>query len=73
MWARFVATELKLTKRPPGEIASASRPLAPFPSTPAVETLIRAVVWSLVSRTNTSATPFPSPATRFDALETNAT
>ena len=53
--------------------ANAGLVLAPFASVPPVATLARVVVFVRRSRTNTSATAFASPATRFVATLSNAT
>ena len=69
--ARFVAADVNTTKAPVAEIRGEK--LASLPSPPSFLRLIRRVVPSLRSRTNTSSTPFVSPDTRFVAPETNAT
>lgn len=76
--SRLVAADRKVTYRPPPLIAAEL--LAPFACVPLVATDTRWVEGvqpeatpAQVSRTNTSAAPLLSPATRFVAEEMNAT
>ena len=68
---RFSAREAKATIRPSPEIAGAA--LKPSASSPSGPTLTRVVAPVRRSRTNTSVAALPSPPTRFDASEVNAT
>ena len=64
---RFDADEANVTKLPSAEIELGTSPLAALPS------VIRSVAPVARSRTNTSATPLTSPATRFVALDVKTT
>ena len=69
---RSAASEPKATNRPSPEIAGDAhwKPSALCPPSDRSDT--RSVDPDWASRTNVSQRPFVSPATRFDAFETNA-
>ncbi len=64
---RFVACEMNSTRRPSWDSLGFS--LAPLASAPPMPTLTRSVTPLARSNTNTSAVPFVSPVTRFEALD----
>ena len=68
---RVVASDENATYRP-SALMEASQ-LRLFPCSPVLDTLTLVVVPVCRSRTNTSSTPFLSPATRFVASDENAT
>jgi hypothetical protein len=70
---RFVASLTNATKRPSAEIEGREEPSEPSLCAPPGPTLTRSVVPETRSRTKTSAHPFVSPATRFEARLRNAT
>ena len=67
------AAEEKLIVPPSALIPDAAPPLASLPWTPPAETLTRVVCPVARSRSNTSATPLVSPATRLLASEVKTT
>jgi hypothetical protein len=69
---RFDASEENATNLPPAENAGCELS-PPIPWAPVEPTDTREVVLVHRSRTNTSASPFVSPRTRFDACDTKAT
>ena len=70
---RLDAADEKLIAPPSALIPDAAPPLASLPWTPPAETLTRVVCPVARSRSNTSAAPFVSPATRFVASEVKTT
>src|SRR4051812_15573740 len=70
---RLDAADEKLMAPPSALIPDAAAPLASLPWTPPAEPLTRAVCPVARSRSNTSAAPFVSPATRLPASEVKTT
>ena len=70
---RFDAADEKLTTPPSALMSDGASPLGPLPCSPEAETLTRTVWPAARSRTNTSAAPLVSPATRFVAWDVKTT
>ena len=68
---RFLAPDVKATKRPSAEIAGSK--LLPSDSAPELDTLTRLVVRADAVADEDVECPFVSPGTRFVASETKAT